>query len=72
MNFSGPQISYWSVVRAFSRWSVGWWSVVGWSVGKWSVVAGRLVGDFKETPHKQRTKNDLLAPLKLFLHLVFL
>ena len=52
MNSSGPQISYWSVVRAFGRWSVGWWSVVGWSVGKWSVVAGRLVGDFKETPHK--------------------
>ena len=31
--FSGPQISYWSVVVATGRWSV----VVGWSVSRWSV-----------------------------------
>ena len=34
--------------RLVGGWSV--WSVVGWSVRRWSVLAGRLVGDFKETP----------------------
>ena len=34
--------------RLVGGWSV--WSVVGWSFLRWSVLAGRLVGDFKETP----------------------
>ena len=53
-DFSGPQISYWSVVcwsvvGAFCRWSGGRWLVVSLLVGRWSVVGGWLVGGFKET-----------------------